>query len=285
MLKNVVISNPERLEKIKREISRAGAGGLHVLSDFDRTLTKLFVGGKEIPSLISILRDGNYLTPDYAEKAHALFNKYHPIEINPNIPPEEKKKTMSEWWLAHSELLAKSKLNIKDVEQVVNSGKIELREGALEFFDLLYNAGIPLVIMSSSGLGTDAISMFLKKQGKLYDNIYIISNTLGWDKVGNFTGVEEPVIHSLNKDETIVRQFPVFKKIKNRKNVLLLGDNIEDIGMISGFDYKNLIKIGFLNKDVSQNLENYSKNFDIVVSNDSEMTYINILLKELMGLN
>lgn len=284
MLKNIVISNPDKLEKIKQAIIQDGCGNLHVLSDFDRTLTKLFVGGKEIPSLISNLRDGNYLTPDYAEKARALFNKYHPIEIDPSIPQEEKKKAMREWWFNHAQLLAKSKLNKKDMERVVNSGKIELREGALEFFDLLYGAGIPLVIMSSSGLGTDAISMFLKKQGILYDNIYIISNTLGWDKKGNFTGVKEPVIHSLNKEETMIRNFPVFKKIKDRKNVLLLGDNIEDVGMIIGFDYKNLIKIGFLNKDVDKNLKNYSENFDAVVLNDAEMFCINDLLKELTGL-
>jgi hypothetical protein len=65
---------------------------MHVVSDFDRTLTKVFVNGKKIPSLISVIRDGNYLSSDYAEKAHALFNKYHLIETDTKIPLGEKKK-------------------------------------------------------------------------------------------------------------------------------------------------------------------------------------------------
>lgn len=83
--KNMVISDKKEVEKIRYRIAKEGASKFHVLADFDRTLTKNFVNGREIPSVISILRNGNYLTEDYAQKAHALFNKYHPIEINNKI--------------------------------------------------------------------------------------------------------------------------------------------------------------------------------------------------------
>jgi len=177
MIENIVISNPEELEKLKKSISEAGVEKLHVLSDFDRTLTTAFVNGKSIPSLISILRDGNYLTPDYAEKANALYAKYHPIEIDPKIPLEEKKRAMEEWWTTHFDLLIKSGLNKKDLEKVVESEKVRFRDGFEEFADFLWRHKIPLVIMSSSGLGGDAISMYLEGTGKLYDNVYIISNS------------------------------------------------------------------------------------------------------------
>ena len=256
-----------------------------MLSDFDRTLTTAFVNGKAMPSIISILRDGNYLTPDYAPKAHALYNKYHPIEINPEIPLEEKKKAMHEWWMKAFDLLTKSDFTRDDLEKVVTSGKIRFRPGALEFMDLLYSHSIPLIIMSSAGLG-EAISKLLQKEGRLYQNVYVISNSFEWDEKGNAVGIKQPIIHTLNKDETMIKDYPdVFEIVKNRKNVLLLGDSLGDIGMIAGFDYDNLIKIGFLNEEVEKCLGEYKNNYDVVILNDSDMNFVNKLFKELIKLS
>jgi len=282
MIENIIILNPKELEKLKKSISEAGPEKLHVLADFDRTLTTAFVDGKSVPSIMSILRDGNYLTPDYAEKAHALYTKYHPIEIDPKISLEEKKKAMLEWWTTHFDLLIKSGLNKKDLEKVIESGKIRFRGGALDFIEFLYAHNIPLVIMSSSGLGGDVIAMYLAKEGKLYDNIHIVSNSYEWDENGNAIGIKKPIIHVMNKDETAIQNYPVFDVIKNRKNVILLGDSLGDIGMITGFDYDNLIKIGFLNENVEENLKEHKRNYDIIILNDYSMDYVNVLLREII---
>ena len=83
----------------------------------------------------------------------------------------------------------------------------------------------------------------------------------------------------MNKDETMVKDFPeIFEAVKNRKNVILLGDNIEDVAMIDGFEYENLIKIGFLNENVEGNLELYKNNFDVIVINDGSFEFINNLI-------
>jgi len=282
IMENLIIQNPDELNRIKREISEDGAEKLHVLADFDRTLTKAFVDGKSIPSLISILRDENYLTPDYPQKAKDLYAKYHSIEINTNISLEERKKAMKEWWATHFELLIKSGLNKKDIESVVASGRIRFREGFADFADFLKEKNIPLVIMSSSGLGGDPILMCLEKEGKLSDNIYIISNSFEWDKEGKAVAVKGPIIHPMNKDETMLQGFLVFEKIKERKNILLLGDNLGDVGMVEGFDYENLIKVGFLNEAVAESLAEYKKNYDVVILNDSSFDFINKLLREMV---
>jgi len=283
MLENVVISNPAKLEKIKKEFQKGGIEKLHILSDFERTLTYAFVEGEKVPSLISVLRSsGEYLGDDYARKAQALFDKYHPIEIDPKIPLEEKKKAMEEWWTTHFNLLIKLGLNKKHLEKAVKSEKIKLREGAEEFFNLLKKYKIPLIIMSSSGLG-EAISMFLEKEEKLLAYVYIISNSFFWDDNGNAVSVKTPVIHSMNKDETVLKDFPFYDKIKDKKNVILLGDNLEDIKMVAGFNYDNLIKIGFLNEKIEENLEAYKKIYDILILNDSSMNFVNNLLKEIKG--
>jgi len=278
---NVVIPNSEKLEKVKKLILEQGRDKIHVLADFDRTLTKAFVSGKKIPSIISVLRDENYLSEEYSEKAKALADKYHPIELDLNISIEEKKKAMQEWWTQHFDLLIKSGLNKKHIEKVIENGSIQFREGTPEFLDFLNKNKIPLIIISSAGLGGDSILMYLEKQEKLYENIHIVSNSYKWDSDGNATGFKEPIIHVMNKDETAIKDYKVFDLVKDRKNVLLLGDSLGDIGMITGFKYDNLIKIGFLNEKIQENLERYKENFDIVLLNDTNFNYINNLIQEI----
>lgn len=52
--------------------------------------------------------------------------------------------------------------------------------------------------------------------------------------------------------------------------------------MIKGFDYKNIIKVGFLNENIEENLEQYKHNFDVVIINDGSMNYVNKLLREIV---
>jgi len=280
-MKNVLISSPKKLAKKIKKISQAGLNTLHILSDFDRTLTKVFVGGKNTPSIISILRNGNYLTPDYGPKAHELYDKYHAIEINHRIPRAKRKLAMAQWWKAHFDLLIKSGLNKNDLQKIAQSGKTKFRAGFRAFIGFLKNHHIPMIILSSSGLGGDVIKMRLEAEKIFYHNIHVISNIWKWNKNGFALGVKPPVIHSLNKNEAVVKGLSIARAIKNRKNILLLGDNPEDLGMLEGFNYNNVITVGFLNEDVKKNLPHYQDKFDVLILNDSSFDYVNNLLKEL----
>lgn len=282
MEENIIISNPEKLKKAKKAIAKVGLNHLHILSDFDRTLIKAYVNGESVPSLISVLYNHNYLTLDYGPKAQELHEKYHGIEVDPQIPREEKKKAMREWWTLHFDLLIKCGLNKKDLEKVVDSGKIKFREGFSELVSFLREHKIPLVIMSSGGLGGDSIAVCLEKEKKLHDNIHIISNVFEWDKNGKAISVKQPIIYGMNKDKTAIQSYPeIFEQVKARKNIILLGDSLDDVGMVQGFDYDNLIKIGFLNDKIEENLEYYKKTFDVVILNDGSLNYINNLLREI----
>jgi 5'-nucleotidase len=279
-MKNVVIPDQDKLDKIKAAITAGGADKLHILADFERTMTKCFVKGERIPSLISVLRDGNYLTKDYAAKAQALFDKYHPIEIDPKLSKKEKSKAMEEWWRTHYKLLIKTGLKKNDLKAILSSDKIQFRDGALEFLDFTHQKNIPVVIISGAGVGKESISMLLEKVGRLYDNIHIVSNRFIWDKNGRAIGVREPIIHVFNKDEMAIQKFPFYSQIKDRKNVILLGDTLEDLDMIHGFDYENLLSIGFLNEEVKESLPFYKKVYDVVITNDGDMNFVNELVHE-----
>jgi 5'-nucleotidase len=274
-----VIISSNNFEEIKKAIINGGIENFHVLADFDRTLTRAFYGGEKASSLISQLRDGRYLTEDYPSKAHALFDEYHPIEIDTNIPFEEKKKKMYEWWKKHFDLLIESGLDKKTIsnaiKNILSEDTLVFRDGVEEFLIFLKENDVPLIIMSSS-IG-DMIIEFMKEKRVYYDNIHIISNLLEWNGKGKSTGIKE-IIHVFNKSETEVK----IPEIQKRKNVLLLGDSIGDLGMIEGFEYDNLLAIGFLNEKVENNLENFKEMFDVVLLGDGDFTFINDLIREIV---
>jgi len=66
----------------------------------------------------------------------------------------------------------------------------------------------------------------------MYDNICLIGNEFVRDR-DKAVDFKKPIIHSLNKDETVIKEFPkIYEKVKDKKNVILLGDSISDIQML-----------------------------------------------------
>ena len=281
-MESVIISNSKDFEVKKNKILSGGVDKLHLIADFDGSLTKQFVNGKRVPSLISLLRDGDYISKEYARKAHELYDKYRPIEIS-SISKEEKSKFMHEWWKKHFELLAVCGLNLEIIKKVVEdiSEKkiLEMRDFSEDLLKILHKNKIPLIIMSAST--GDIIQELLLRKRIYFENMHVIANFLKFDKNGQVVGVKEPIIHSMNKKEFEVKNFDFYYKLEKRKNVILLGDKVEDIDMIEGFDYECLLKIGFLNERVEEQLEDFKKNFDVVILNDGSMKFVLDLIKEI----
>ncbi len=284
----MILQDSQELKRKLEQFKLGGKENFHVLADFDRTLTRAVVNGKKIMSLMDFFRSSeDYISKEYSEKSHALANIYRPIEIDPNVPLEEKKGKMLEWWTKHFDLLIKSGLNKEHISLMLDNseklGFLEFREGVFDFLDTLYHAQIPLIIISSSGLGF-TIKMFLERNKKYYSNLYIITNDFEWDEEDNAIRIKEPIIHVMNKDETSVKNFPeIYEKIKARKNVLLLGDSLGDLGMVKGFRYENLISVGFLEEDNIESMQKYKSVFDIVLTDDANFNQVNKILEEVVG--
>jgi len=281
MNETLLIKNEKELNEKIEKIRRDGVSHLHIVSDFDRTLTPAFVQGQKTPTGIAQIREGGYLTPEYPAKAHALFDKYHPIEISETIPQEEKNKKMVEWWNTHLSLIVESGMNKEVIEDIINKRRIHYRESAKEFFNTLAKQNIPLLIFSA-GVG-DLIEGSLKYEGFFNKNIHIISNFFDFDKKGTAKGYKGAVIHSFNKNEGQIKNSPYFEQVKGRKNVVLLGDSLGDTNMLEGLVHENIIKIGFLNENVEKQKTKFEKEYDVVILGDGPMNYVNNLLSRLIS--
>lgn len=279
IIDNIHIKYPDKLQAKITAMKSAGPESIHVVSDFDHTLTRAFIEGKKILSTYAVLRDCNYLDPAYNQKDTELFEEYYPIEQDTSISDEIKTKKMEEWWFKHYDLMLKSGVTKDMIFEVSKAGRLVFRKDSINFINTLFENNIPLLIFSA-GIG-NVIELFLKDNNCNHKNVKIISNFLKFDESGKMIAFSDTLIHSYNKSEVSLKNGRYEREIKNRKNVILLGDVIGDLGMSAGLDHDNIIHIGFLNKDKDRNLPTFEEEFDIVILNDGEMTYVNDIIRDI----
>lgn len=279
-MEDVLIPNPEQLKKKIEQIKKDGVSHLHIVSDFDRTLTPAFIDGQKTTSVIAQIRAGKYLTPDYPAKSYALFDEYHPIEIADDIPQEVKNKKMYEWWSKHLQLIVKSGMNKQVIEDIIKKRKIVYRRGVKEFLGTLATHKIPMLIFSAA-LG-DLIEDSLKFEKMFHSNIHVISDFFEFDSKGNAVGYKSDIVHVFNKNEGQIKNSPYYEKMNGRENVILLGDGLGDSSMLEGLKHKTIIKIGFLNENVEKQLTNFKKEYDVVLLGDGAFDYPNEILKRII---
>ena len=243
---------------------------IQVISDFDWTLT--YIKNKKtneiVPAIISILYNKWYLSEEYSKKAKELENYYIPIEKDESIPLETRKLEMNERRRKHKELLVESGLTKKHIDDVVDSGAIQLRNWCNELFELLNKLDIPITIFSASWLWTYAISSYLEKYGINYNNIHFVSNEFIRDENWKAISWKEPFVTSLNKDETVISKetYPeLYEKIKDRKCIILLWNSVWDASMAKDEDNNIVLRIGFLDDINSSKLEKFKELFDVVL--------------------
>eukprot|EP00252_Welwitschia_mirabilis_P021070 TRINITY_DN5297_c0_g1_i1.p1 TRINITY_DN5297_c0_g1~~TRINITY_DN5297_c0_g1_i1.p1 ORF type:complete len:345 (+),score=70.29 TRINITY_DN5297_c0_g1_i1:304-1338(+) len=290
---NVVVGNKVELQNKKSVIKAGGPSKLQVIADFDMTLTKYMIDGKRGQSSHSLLKQGS---AEYDKKRQELFDYYHPLEICPTIPLNEKIKLMEEWWEKTHALLVEGGLTYAAIRDSVKDAVIEFRDGVIELFEILERKGVPVLIFSA-GLADIIEEVMRQKLKKKFKNIEVVSNRMVFDDHGSLKGFRGKTIHVLNKNEHALEMAgPIHEEmgsedvpcesgaslVKNRVNVLLLGDHIGDLAMSDGFNYENRISIAFLNDNIEEWMETYKKSFDIVLADDPSMKEVVLLVEELL---
>jgi len=254
---------------------------LLVVSDFDGTLTKKIVDWKIVPSLISILRDQQLLDEDYSIKAKQLFDKYWPIEKDPNIPEQEKFNAMESWWKEHFNLKKEKWLKKGMIQKAVQHPNVQLKKGVKEFIEFLQKNNVYLIVFSSSGLWDESIKDVFDKFWVKMDNIFVISNQLLFDKNWKFIWVKEPIIHGANKTlKTFINDKKIKEIIEDKEQVLLIWDSLWDLKMVDWLSFDKILKIWFYLEDKPEIENIWKQKYDIVLDQEKDnFTKILDLLK------
>jgi len=243
-------------ENIKDLLPFKDFNNLYIVADFDRTITK----GNSKTSW-SILANSALVPKAYVEERQALYDYYRPIEIDENMDFVLRSSLVKEWFKKHIELFIKYKTSEKVFETAATDLRVmEFRPGAKEFIEFLHKKEIPLIIISA-GIG-NFIESFLKHNNCFFDNIYISSNKIIF-KDGIATGVDNNIIHSLNKNEVSLPA-EISNKLQDRKNVILLGDQVSDLKMVDKKAHDFVLSVGFSTDEQSEHIEILKSNFDIV---------------------
>lgn len=261
----IYINNKEKLEKIK-----LNKDNFYVIADFDKTITN----GHSL-STWGVMANSNQLGDEYAKRRTELYQYYRPIEIDVNISDEEKSEYMSQWWKKHINLFYEYGLKEENIRICLENDGLQYRQGAKEFIRKMYELKIPLIIISA-GVG-NVIEEFFNIENDYYDNISIVSNFIEF-KNGIISGLKGDTIHALNKNVVNLDEHSK-EKLENRNNILLLGDGLADLKMISDKDIERAITVGFLDEKIEECLESFNNNFDIVLSNEGTFDEVNKILK------
>ena len=261
----MIVYNKEKVKNIQTTLYDE----LYVISDFDGTLTQ----GAYNSSWASIFKNPK-VSDEFVQECVKTFNYYHKFEIDNDILTKEKNELMEKWYQQNIELL--KQFNITR-DMIIESAKyLSFRYGAKDFLKDMYENRIPVVIVSA-GVG-DIIEQVLINENSNYDNIYIYSNFFKYEN-SKIIGIRDnDFIHPLNKNEIIISN-ELKSIILNRKNILLLGNNLYDSGMANGEN--SIFRVGFLDENIEERIEEYKAFYDIVCTGNSSF----FDLKEILNKN
>ncbi len=221
----------------------------------------------------------NKLGDEYTKERNKLYDHYHPIEIDITLDFNYKSKMTAEWFQKHLELMVKHGVTTDMISKSLDDGQITLREGVVEFLKMITNKNIPLIIFSAA-IG-DVIKMQLKPLNLDMQNTHILSNFFNFDENGKAIGFKSDLVHPFNKTEMLINKETYKDQVVKRPNCILLGDALYDATMADGMNHETILKIGFLNGNESEK-ETFSKVYDVLVEEDTNMDAVNELISDLI---
>ncbi|XP_026326959.1 7-methylguanosine phosphate-specific 5'-nucleotidase [Hyposmocoma kahamanoa] len=276
---NVHIKNEKELIQKVNKIINDGNKKLQIVTDFDHTLTRHTMDdGSMVLTSFGMFRECPSIPQEYKDEDVRLWAQYKPIEDDPNMTIKEKTQHMIEWYIASNNML-------KDVvfprNELTDVGKTMVdcfRKGVKDMITWSETQQVPVLVFSA-GLGESVLAA-MKAANFLLPHVKVVSNFLDTDSHDKITGIKGEVIHCYNKNETVIKHTEYYEMVKDRNNVILMGDNLGDAGMAEGMEHCDVvIKVGFLGDNVEGNLNNYLNTFDIVLVREPSVDVVNAILK------
>ncbi|OZJ01817.1 hypothetical protein BZG36_04814 [Bifiguratus adelaidae] len=281
-LKNVKIREPGAVRAKLERIIADGKDNLHVISDFDATMSTYWKdrkSGCRNTSAHGMVGRARVISPECKATTEALLAEYYPIEISRDMTQDEKIPHMIDWWHGAHQALIGEKLTKQDVTEIVSESDILFRDGLKQVLDDCFAKDIPFLVFSA-GIA-DVIEESLKQHGLWHPNMHIVSNKMRFNEQGICDHFKEPLIHVFNKSEFQIETTDYYENIAHRRNLILLGDSLGDLQMKEGVRHDLYLTIGFLNHDEEELLDKYLHAYDILVLYDGSWNAVDAVLRQI----
>lgn len=218
----LVCADPVAVVAKLGRFATSGADDLHLVFDFDRTLTVSKADTNEDITTWHIMQ--KHLPPEGQASYQHFFDVYRPMEREGRMRLDE----AIAWWSQILDLFVHHKVDMGEVENDFLS-KVTIRPGTEELFTLTESLNIPTVILSA-GI-KDIIKMWAKAYG-IHPSV-ILSTGLILDEGSRVTGWDEStLVHTLNKKEMGHAELSRLRTI--RPLAVLIGDAVSDADMVDG---------------------------------------------------
>ncbi|KAI9188173.1 hypothetical protein H9P43_002564 [Blastocladiella emersonii ATCC 22665] len=286
---HLVVRDPAAVAAKVAQLLADGPSHLHIISDFDMTMTKYLVNGERGPSSHAVVTRSSTVSKKFRDDTDAMYKKYYPIEIDPAMPRSEKYKVMEQWWTEAHEIIVAERISEADLKTMVAETPMTWRAclhdlmrrtGELDIYFLVFSAGIK-----------NLIKEILAANGLLLPHVHVESNEMFFDPAtGIVTHFSEPPIHTLNKSEVVLSDPSLLdpsntsaearhaRAIQGRNNVLLMGDSLGDAAMADGVEHGVCLRVGFCNHNTDKFLDQFLDAFDVVVLNDVGFDWVQALM-------
>lgn len=206
-------------------------------------------------------------------KADALNEYYYPVEVDASLSLDKKIPLMEAWYKGINDLLVESGVRREDIAPSVAAANVAIREGVASIFKFAEATGTPLLVFSA-GIGDVVREVIHQKVGPLPRKSAIVSNWMNFNEDGKLVSWSTPLIHMFNKNDSHLRASPIYPDLSARPNVVLIGDSLGDTTMADGAPHDTVLKIGLLNDQVSAQLDNYLRVFDVVITHDGSLEWV-----------
>ena len=252
-LSNLIIHRDRSETNAKRRsIAKDGIGSLHVVLDFDHTVTAYIspITGEKCPQCHDAVQHGAYDPPKRRNSFKSTIDAIWSDQDNGKL------RHLSEWWIRFHDAIVSHELTISEIRTAVASSSITLRPGAADLFAWLRENSVKTTILSA-GIIT-VIEEVLKRDGiELHEQACIVSNVPVSDgEEGRIISFQEPLVHALNKEEVLkTLDFGSETMGQPPDNVVLAGNSIGDVQCLPGIHHKRSLSLGFLHENVDVNIQ------------------------------
>lgn len=245
--------------KISKKLSSFISGGkskLHLVLDFDRTMTTSRNELSENVSTWELLR--KHLSVESQKEYQRFYNLYRQKEVKNRLTRAD----AVTWWESILTLFKKENLKWSIIKSTIRK-EMPARQHVRELFDACRKKNIPTIVISA-GI-KDVINIWCEKHEikptKTLSTKLLFSTDgqiKGWDK--------KSLIHVLNKKE---RGHSEVTKIRlSRPHTILVGDSIDDTHIVAGEENVLRIMVHDPRKDDSKkSINKFLQYFDLIITN------------------